>query len=1177
MTVTLGDALVWIRGNNAPLRQTLQRSEAETRSWSSSLGGKISGWLGGSLKTAAGFLTAQVATKAFRAAISELNQTVIGLNSTMEDARARIFSFVKSGELADDILRAIREEADKTPFAFVAMAEAVGGLIPSARLANEPLMDLVRTAEILAAANPAQGLSGAAFALREAVAGDFMSVINRFDLPRYYINKLKEEGVPNLEIVRRAMSMMGYDMDLVSNMSETLRGRWDRWMDSMDSVRRALTQPLFDQLKLGLTDLSAMFDDNKDKILAWAGWIGEKIGELASKARQGITRLVGDARTGVQGWITELSKAENSTITKVGTISGFVSALMKRVVSWGSNIVVSLAEGIVSAVGLIVKALQVVGRVIAFLLKPGSPPRLLPNLREWARATAEEWLDGWSDADFSTLQEFGSLAQRALQSLVLSGQLGEEQAIPILLGTREEFARVIQEIKETGVVSEETFARLRTGAGVAGEELETLARHYARLVQASSQLRDVNEKLREIQGEWSDQTDQIRLSELNAILLDPRATQQQKDLARSEKDYISLMMKQRDLQEEVADAQEDLNEFTGRLSVEAETNELLGQQKSILEQIAEALGDGLQTLRDQLRSWQLQQEELDAVRRLAEINYKLANDELTVAQKTALELEKQAVQVERIIRAKEAADLGVDLTSIGATPIVPADFLSGGGTGGLDDALDKLNELQTGIEGIDAEDFSNLTAELDALALAFQEAFRAGQDEFDRLFGKTKGVFSRLVDGFDSIIAKLDEFTSTLDTWQVSFDKTLQDIEEFAEQGKEKMNPLTSFVDRELIPILSGVGTTLTMILGPKIVAWAGGLAGQLIGIIGKVGAALAGPLGIAIAVGVAVGLLVAAWQNDWLGLRTTITGAWNDHIKPAWEEMVTFLDGVFTTASQAIVKIWQEEVIPVWEKIKTVWDEELKPTFEALWGFIDENILPIFTELKDIIVLVIEVGFLAWVTIWNEHIKPFLTDLWTIIKEDVFPVLEDLWKIYLTAVKQSLLGLFAVWTVLIRPIFTAIKTVVAEVGPILTAFADDVIVYLTDKLNLLKDALAWIRDNLSKLKQGLQAAKDYLEEKAGLKEEEDRISRVSSDTDGYATGTNFFPGGYARVGELGEELVKLPKGTAIIPHNITEQISSRGGKVEIIFTGDVIVAQREDREMLADDLVELIEKRRRR
>ncbi len=58
----------------------------------------------------------------------------------------------------------------------------------------------------------------------------------------------------------------------------------------------------------------------------------------------------------------------------------------------------------------------------------------------------------------------------------------------------------------------------------------------------------------------------------------------------------------------------------------------------------------------------------------------------------------------------------------------------------------------------------------------------------------------------------------------------------------------------------------------------------------------------------------------------------------------------------------------------------------------------------------------------------------------------------------------------------------------------------------------------------------------------------------GHATGTSFFSGGWTRVNERGGEIMRLPGGTQIIPHDISRQMVG-GPSVAVYVTvqGNVI------------------------
>jgi hypothetical protein len=283
---------------------------------SSALDGITSG-LKGMATVAGGIIAADVIGR-IGSGLAGVAMSGFDFTRSVENATAKLNAFTKDADVSAGILATLQEEAAKTPFAFEDMANAGAALLPVANNLNVDLMDLVRTAEILGALNPSEGLAGAAFALKEAASGDFTSIIERFDLPRQYINKLKEEGVPNMEIVSRAMADMGLDMDLVSNMADTFDGRMSTLKDTITTAAGAFAQPIFDWLSNQIFGLQGALDENMPAIeerLRTAGqaiadtlttiqqaWSGEWVD---SDVIQPLHRLAGETTLKVkEGWDT---------------------------------------------------------------------------------------------------------------------------------------------------------------------------------------------------------------------------------------------------------------------------------------------------------------------------------------------------------------------------------------------------------------------------------------------------------------------------------------------------------------------------------------------------------------------------------------------------------------------------------------------------------------------------------------------------------------------------------------------------------------------------------------------------------------------------------------------------------------------------------------------------------
>lgn len=290
----------------------------------------ITGALGNMASVAGGIIAADVLGKIGEGLMS-IASTGFNFNRSIENATARLNAFTKDTALSTQILEQLRTEASKTPFTFEDVANAGTNLLPVANQLNMDLMDLVHTAEILAASNPAEGLEGAAFALKEAASGDFTSIIERFNLSRSAINALKEEGVPNMEIISRVMADMGLDMDLVSNLSTTFDGRMSTLQDTLTNLAGAFTQPIFsffsEQLGIMQGNLDSVLPE-LEKSFAWAGqmvadtfqtmqesWDGEWVdsdiihplhraaGLLTGDLKDGWDWLVNEALPGAQkGW-----------------------------------------------------------------------------------------------------------------------------------------------------------------------------------------------------------------------------------------------------------------------------------------------------------------------------------------------------------------------------------------------------------------------------------------------------------------------------------------------------------------------------------------------------------------------------------------------------------------------------------------------------------------------------------------------------------------------------------------------------------------------------------------------------------------------------------------------------------------------------------------------------------
>jgi SLT domain-containing protein len=267
----------------------------------------------------------------------------IGALNELEQTRASFMAFTKDAAKTEELLAGVRKEAALTPFAFGEMAKATASLLPVAKSSGVGIEDLRKQAEILAASNPMEGLEGASFSLREAMTGDFTSIIERFNLSRSSINKWKEEGVPNIEIVRRAMAEMGFDSDLIAAKAETLDGRWSTFQDTLVTLQTKMGQPIFDAMKEGLIGLQGVLDSNMASFEAFADWVAGGLTSAIATGKAAIGTLVdawsaiGESFTqgGLMGALRTIGPMLGTLLEGIGnTIAGAVEGWASAFAAW---------------------------------------------------------------------------------------------------------------------------------------------------------------------------------------------------------------------------------------------------------------------------------------------------------------------------------------------------------------------------------------------------------------------------------------------------------------------------------------------------------------------------------------------------------------------------------------------------------------------------------------------------------------------------------------------------------------------------------------------------------------------------------------------------------------------------------------------------------------------------
>lgn len=217
--------------------------------------------------------------------IGNFIQSGFSYNKSIESATAQLVAFTGSQEAAAEALDLVERKAASTPFAFDEMAQSAASLAATSRSTGEELEGLLDLATRLAASNPAEGLSGAAFALREAFSGDFMSLQERFNISKDTVARLKEMGVTTANL-SDVFNELGITTGLVTGLAETFDGRMSTLIDTVTKLAGAFTAPIFDLFSGWIADVQIGLDENIVSWQTWATNAGQIVADMFQTAKE---------------------------------------------------------------------------------------------------------------------------------------------------------------------------------------------------------------------------------------------------------------------------------------------------------------------------------------------------------------------------------------------------------------------------------------------------------------------------------------------------------------------------------------------------------------------------------------------------------------------------------------------------------------------------------------------------------------------------------------------------------------------------------------------------------------------------------------------------------------------------------------------------------------------------
>jgi hypothetical protein len=314
---------------------SLRRMQQQSQGGGGGAGGALAGLGGavlGGLGIGAGLGLVTQGIGAVTGVLREGVGVVTQYNASVQSAEALIKGFTRSTFAVAEAQRLANQAVEQGRGGYAETLTALASLTPLSRKYGESLEEVLRTAQLLAAIDPIQGFEGAKIALQEALSGDFTSLQRRFELPRGEIQKLKDEGVSNLQIVNRTLASLGITQAVLTEQAGTFN---QQLRIGADLARRFVAdagKPVFDfgtdvlregiallkspevqgagrefaaDLRAGIADLKSFFadPDNRQAIVGTA----QDLRDLAASAGT-LTDLAGP----LLGLATTLAQINNA-------------------------------------------------------------------------------------------------------------------------------------------------------------------------------------------------------------------------------------------------------------------------------------------------------------------------------------------------------------------------------------------------------------------------------------------------------------------------------------------------------------------------------------------------------------------------------------------------------------------------------------------------------------------------------------------------------------------------------------------------------------------------------------------------------------------------------------------------------------------------------------------------
>ena len=262
-------------------------------------------------------------------AVKIFNATV-GEAMKMEQSQVVIGAMFNDKDLSNQYMKMLDKVAIKSP---VLDSQQMYSNSKSFITASKDLKQLEKMwnlAERMAALDPAQGVEGAVFALRELFSGDAVSMVERFEMSRDVMNDIKKLDLDDqLSALDKYFNKIGITYDVVEAMGNTALGKWTQVKERFQIIMRDMGEPALEAVSTFLNKALSRLEGSDMK--KFAEWGGRVINNMVTGLSNSAIRLY--------DWFTALTSSSEfqSKSTLTGKVNFIIEDIAEKFQSWWNN------------------------------------------------------------------------------------------------------------------------------------------------------------------------------------------------------------------------------------------------------------------------------------------------------------------------------------------------------------------------------------------------------------------------------------------------------------------------------------------------------------------------------------------------------------------------------------------------------------------------------------------------------------------------------------------------------------------------------------------------------------------------------------------------------------------------------------------------------------------------